>query len=179
MVARVRLEACRVPDGNLLGGPGFGFSAVAMSALDIGRYSVAWGCVGLGQACLDASLAYAGDRRQFGKPIRRHQLIQRMLANIVTNVEAARLLCYQAGCLHDGGDPDATAKTLIAKYFAATMAPQVASDAVQIHGGNGCGSEYPVQRYLRDAKIAEIIEGSNEMQQIMISRNAFLDRRQA
>jgi glutaryl-CoA dehydrogenase (non-decarboxylating) len=179
MIARVHLEACRIPKENLLGGLGFGFSTVAMSALDIGRYSVAWGCVGLGQACLDASLDYAQKRKQFGKQLRRHQLIQRMLTNIVANVEAARLLCYQAGYLHDAGDPGATAKTLIAKYFASTIAPQVASDAVQIHGGNGCGSEYPVQRYLRDAKIAEIIEGSNEMQQVMISRNAYLELRRS
>jgi alkylation response protein AidB-like acyl-CoA dehydrogenase len=173
------LDDCRIPKENLLGGLGFGFSTVAMSALDIGRYSVAWGCVGLGQACLEASLSYAQKRKQFGKQLRRHQLIQRMLTNIVTNVEAARLLCYQAGYLHDAGDTGATAKTLIAKYFASVMAPRVASDAVQIHGGNGCSSEYPVQRYLRDAKIAEIIEGSNEMQQVMISRNAYLELRRS
>jgi glutaryl-CoA dehydrogenase (non-decarboxylating) len=179
MIAMVHLDDCRISKENLLGGLGFGFSTVAMSALDIGRYSVAWGCVGLGQACLDASMAYAQKRKQFGKQLRRHQLIQRMLTNIITDVEAARLLCYQAGYLHDAGDPGATAKTLIAKYFASVMAPRVASDAVQIHGGNGCGSQYPVQRYLRDAKIAEIIEGSNEMQQVMISRNAYLELRRS
>jgi alkylation response protein AidB-like acyl-CoA dehydrogenase len=177
MIAEVYLEDCQVPRENLVGGIGFGFSTVAMSALDLGRYSVAWGCVGLGQACLEASMAYAKKRKQFGKPLRRHQLIQEMLTNMITQVKAARLLCYQAGYLHDVGDQSATAETLIAKYFASTMAPEVASDAVQIHGGNGCGSEYPVQRYLRDAKIAEIIEGSNQMQQIMISQNAYLEAR--
>ncbi len=174
MIAEVRLDECQAPKENLIGGLGFGFSTVALSALDVGRYSVAWGCVGIGQACLEASLRYAGERKQFGELLNRHQLIQEMIANMVTQVKAARLLCYYAGYLKDVGDPSATAETLVAKYFASTMAPRVASDAVQIHGGNGCGSEYPVQRYLRDAKVMEIIEGSNQMQQIMISRNACL-----
>ncbi len=173
MIAEVRLDACQVPKENLIGGLGFGFSTVAMSALDLGRYSVAWGCVGIGQACLEASLAYAQERKQFGEPLMRHQLIQEMITNMVTSVKAARLLCCHAGYLKDSGDPTSTAETLVAKYFASTMASRVASDAVQIHGGNGCGSEYPVQRYLRDAKVMEIIEGSNQMQQIMICRNAY------
>ncbi|HLF24990.1 MAG TPA: acyl-CoA dehydrogenase family protein [Anaerolineae bacterium] len=174
MLAEVSLEGCPVPRENLLGGLGFGFSTVALSALDLGRYSVAWGSVGIGQACLEASLQYATERKQFGEPLSRHQLIQEMIANMVTQVKAARLLCCHAGYLKDIGDPESTAETLVAKYFASTMAARVASDAVQIHGGNGCGSEYPVQRYLRDAKVMEIIEGSNQMQQILISRNAFL-----
>jgi glutaryl-CoA dehydrogenase (non-decarboxylating) len=98
-----------------------------------------------------------------------------MIANMVTQVKAARLLCYHAGYLKDMGDMNSTAETLIAKYYASSMAPRVASDAVQIHGGNGCGSDYPVQRYLRDAKVMEIIEGSNQMQQVMISRNIFAE----
>ena len=176
MIAEVHLDECRVPKENLLGGLGFGFSAVALSALDLGRYSVAWGSVGIGQACLEASLKYASERKQFGEPLKHHQLIQEMIANMVTQVKAARLLCYYAGYLKDVDDPGSTAETLIAKYFASTMAPRVASDAVQIHGGNGCSSDYPVQRYLRDAKVMEIIEGSNQMQQIMISANAYLRR---
>ena len=173
MLAEVHLDACEVPKANLLGGLGFGVSAVALSALDLGRYSVAWGCVGIGQACLEASLAYASERKQFGALLKQHQLIQELIANMVTQVKAARLLSYHAGLLKDRSDPGATAETLVAKYFASTMAARVASDAVQIHGGNGCGSEYPVQRYLRDAKVMEIIEGSNQMQQIMISQHAF------
>jgi len=175
MLAELAFDDCAVPKQNLIGGLGFGFSTVAMSALDLGRYSVAWGCVGLGQACLEAGLKYSSQRRQFGEPLRKHQLIQEMIANMVTNVKAARLLCYHAGYLKDVADPRSTAETLVAKYFASTMAPRVASDAVQIHGGNGCGSDYPVQRYLRDAKVMEIIEGSNQMQQILISRNAYGD----
>lgn len=179
MVAQVHLDDCRVRQENLIGGLGFGFSAVALSALDLGRYSVAWGCVGIGQACLEACLEYTRKRKQFGKPLQDHQLIQQMIANMVTNVRAARLLCYYAGYLKDIGDPGSTMETLVAKYFASTMAPKVASDAVQIHGGNGCGGEYPVQRYLRDSKVMEIIEGSNQMQQILISRNAYLESRKS
>lgn len=175
-VARVHLKECKIPKENAVGGAGFGFSAVALSALDIGRYSVAWGCVGIGQACLDACLEYSSERKQFGELLRRHQLIQRMIANMVTNVKAARLLCYYAGYVHDVNHPNATNETLVAKYFASTMASRVASDAVQIHGGNGCGAEYSVQRYYCDAKVMEIIEGSNEMQQILISRNAYLEQ---
>jgi glutaryl-CoA dehydrogenase (non-decarboxylating) len=175
MIAQVDLNACQVPKECMIGGLGFGISAIALSALDIGRYSVAWGCVGIGQACLEASLAYASERKQFGEPLKHYQLIQEMITNMVTQVKAARLLCYHAGYLKDIGDAGSTAETLVAKYFASTMAARSASDAVQIHGGNGCGSEYPVQRYLRDAKVMEIIEGSNQMQQIMISRNTFLE----
>lgn len=175
MLAEVHLEDCRVPKENVVGGLGFGISAIALSALDLGRYSVAWGCVGIGQACLEASLAYAGRRRQFGQPLKHHQLIQELIANMVTGVKAARLLCRNAGRLRDAGDMGAMAETLVAKYFASTTASRAANDAVQIHGANGCGGEYPVQRYLRDARVMEIIEGSNQMQQIMISQNAFAE----
>ena len=175
MLAEIHLDACQVPQENRIGGLGFGFAAVALTALDLGRYSVATGCVGIGQACLDASLQYTSERKQFGAPLKEHQLVREMVANMVTQVKAARLLCYRAGYLKDIGDPTSTAETLVAKYFASTMAMRIASDAVQIHGANGCGSEYPVQRYLRDAKIMEIIEGSNQMQQLMISKNAYLE----
>jgi alkylation response protein AidB-like acyl-CoA dehydrogenase len=175
MVAQVNLNACEVPQENRIGGLGFGFAAVALTALDLGRYSVAAGCVGIGQACLEACLQYTDGRKQFGVLLKEHQLIREMVANMVTQVKAARLLYYRAGYLKDSGDSTSTAETLVAKYFASTMAMGVASDAVQIHGANGCGSEYPVQRYLRDAKVMEIIEGSNQMQQLMISKNAYLE----
>jgi alkylation response protein AidB-like acyl-CoA dehydrogenase len=173
MLAELRLDACQVAKEDLVGGVGFGFAAVAASALDLGRYSVAWGCVGIGQACLDACLWYTSERKQFGVYLREHQLIRQMITDMVTNVKAARLLCYQAGYLKDIGDPSATAETFVAKYFASTMATKVAGDAVQIYGANGCSSEYPVQRYLRDAKIMEIIEGSTQIQQLIIAGNAY------
>ncbi len=170
MLAELQLEECAVPKENLVGRVGFGFSHVAATSLDYGRYCVASGSVGLARACLEACLLYSGERRQFGSLLKGHQLIQRMLSNMITKISAARLLYYQAGLQKDALDPDSITSTAIAKYFASTMVAEVAGDAVQIHGANGCSDEYPVQRYFRDAKIMEIIEGSNQMQQIMIAK---------
>ena len=169
MLAELRLENCAVPKENLVGGIGFGLAPVGISALDIGRYSVACGCVGIAQACLDATLAFTSSRKQYGTLLKEHQLIQQMVADMITNVRAARLLCQRAATLKDEGDPASPMETFIAKYFAATTAMKAASDAVQIHGALGCSSEYPVQRYLRDAKVMEIIEGSTQIQQITIA----------
>lgn len=172
MLAELSFEDCRVPKENLVGRVGFGLSHLASSALDYGRYSVAWGCVGITQACLEACLKYAGERRQFGVYLKEHQLVQRMLTGMVVNVKAARLLCYQAGLLRDKGDPQSVTETFVAKYFAAKTATRAAADAVQLHGANGCGGEYPVQRYLRDATIMEIIEGTTQVQETTIARIA-------
>lgn len=174
MLAELELKDCRIPTSNMLAGLGFGIMAVAMSALDIGRYSVAWGSVGIGQACLEASLDYTQVREQFGEPLRNFQLIQQMVTNMITHVKAARLLCLQAGYALENQQANATNDILIAKYFASKTAMEVATDAVQIHGANGCSSDYPVQRFLRDAKVMEIIEGSHQMQQIMIAKNAYV-----
>lgn len=174
MLAELELKDCRIPSSNMLAGVGFGIMAVAMSALDIGRYSVGWGSVGIGQACLEASLDYTQVREQFGQPLRNFQLIQQMVTNMITHVKAARLLCLQAGFALENQQANATNDILIAKYFASKTAMEVATDAVQIHGANGCSSDYPVQRFLRDAKVMEIIEGSHQMQQIMIAKNAYV-----
>lgn len=175
MLAEVRLDDCRIPATRLVGRIGFGFSHVAGAALDHGRYCIAWGCVGLAQAGLDASIAYSSERKQFGVFLKDHQLIQEMMADMITQVRAARLLCYRAACLKQQGDPALIMETSIAKYFASRVALKVASDAVQIHGANGCSDRYPVQRYLRDAQIMQIIEGSNQMQQINISKYGYQD----
>ena len=172
MMAELRLEECRVRKQDMIGAAGFGLSHVASSALDCGRYSVAWGSVGIAQACLEACVRYAGRRKQFGALLRDHQLVQRMIAQMVVEVKAARLLCHHAGQLKDAGDPASMIETSIAKYFACTTAAKIARDAVQIHGANGCSSEYPVERFYRDAKIMEIIEGSNEIQEITIAQSA-------
>jgi glutaryl-CoA dehydrogenase (non-decarboxylating) len=164
---------CRIPAKNLIGSPGFGLTYVALNSLDYGRFSIACGAVGLGQACLDASLQYARKRKQFGQPLRQHQLIQSMIAEMVANVKAARLLCYNTGYLKDSGDPDSIMETWVAKYFATTMLHKITSDAVQIHGANGCCNEYPVERYYREAKIMEIIEGTTQMHEVLIATNAF------
>jgi glutaryl-CoA dehydrogenase (non-decarboxylating) len=174
LLADLELRDCRVPADAALGRPGFGLTAVAATALELGRYSVAWGCVGLIQACLDASLSYADRREQFGRRLRDHQLVQRMLADMATGAGAARLLCQQAGWLREEGDAQSVHATWLAKYFSSATAFRSAADAVQIHGAHGCGGEYPVQRYLRDAKVMEIIEGSTELQQTTIAQSAYL-----
>ena len=172
MLGELTLEGCRVPATNLVGRIGCGLSHVVAASLDLGRYAVACGCVGLAQACLEASIEYACRRRQFGKLLKDHQLIGRMITRMISQVSAARLLCYRAGSLRADGDPRAIMETLIAKYFASTMVNAVAGDAVQIHGANGCGADYPVQRYFRDARIMEIIEGSSQIQEVLIARYA-------
>ncbi len=164
-LAEITFEDCTIPHGNLVGRIGFGLSHVIAAALEHGRYSVAWGAVGIGQACLDACRAYTAERRQFGVPLSEHQLIRRLLADMIVNVRAARLLCLRAGWLRDQRDPVAFMEIMAAKYFASTMAVRAANDAVQIHGANGMTDDYPVGRYLRDAKVTEIIEGSTQIQQ--------------
>lgn len=173
MLAEIHFESCQIPKENLLGASGFGFVVVGASALEWGRYSVACGCIGIGQACLEASLDYTSKRKQFGVYIKEHQLIRQMITNMVTNLDAARLLCYYAGYLKDIGDPAAATEVFKAKYLASTMANQAATDAVQIHGANGCSSEYPVERYMRDAKVMAIIEGSNQIQQLTIAKHVY------
>lgn len=173
MVAELQFENCHVPLENLVGRLGFGFSYVASSALDYGRYSVAWGCIGIAQACLEACLKYTNERKQFGVYLKEHQLIRQMITQMIANVKAARLLCYQAGYLKNINDPNSIIETSIAKYFASIVATKIANDAVQIHGGNGCSSEYPVERYLRDSKIMEIIEGSTQIQEITIAESGY------
>ncbi len=168
MLGELRFEDCEIPAENRVGKEGIGFAWIANTALDYGRYSTACGCVGLSQACLDASQSYSRERKQFGVPIREHQLVRQMLTNMRVNSQAARLLCYHAGYLRDQGSPDAIQATLAAKYFASTHVSLAAADAVQIHGAQGIGYGYPVQRYMRDAKVMEIIEGTTQIQQVFI-----------
>ncbi|MEH2170915.1 MAG: acyl-CoA dehydrogenase family protein [Nostoc sp.] len=175
MSAELQFNNCQIPQENLVGKLGFGFSYIASTALDYGRYSVASGCVGIAQACLEACIKYTNERKQFGVYLKEHQLIRQMITQMITNVKAARLLCYQAGYLKDINDPNSITETSIAKYFASTVATKIANDAVQIHGGNGCSSEYPVERYLRDSKIMEIIEGSTQIQEITIAESGHQD----
>jgi glutaryl-CoA dehydrogenase (non-decarboxylating) len=172
MLAELQLESCRLPATSIVGRPGTGWQYVAATALDTGRYSVAWGCVGLAQACLEASLCHAARRHQFGQALADHQLVQAMIADMVVEVDAARLLSHRAGRLRGAGDPEAVMAASIAKYHAARTANRVASDAVQIHGATGFLETNPVQRHWRDAKIMEVIEGSTQIQQSLIARAA-------
>jgi len=158
-----------VPAANLLGDETQGF-VYAMQSLDNGRLGIAAQAIGIARAALEHSVTYAGERKQFGSYLKDHQLIRQMITDMIANVKAARLLCYQAGYYKDAGDPRTLTETLIAKYFASTMATRVATNAVQIHGARGCSSESSVQRYLRDAKVMEIIEGSTQLLEVSIAQ---------
>jgi alkylation response protein AidB-like acyl-CoA dehydrogenase len=171
LTAEIRFDECRVPAEFLLGAEGMG-TAIAAGVLDIGRYSVASGSVGIIQACLDASLRHASTRRQGGALLGEHQLIQKMLTQMAVDLRAARALCREAGRLKEAGDPATIIETCAAKYLASTAAVRAALDTVQIHGATGCSTEAPVNRYLRDAKIMEIIEGSSQIQEVLIAQHA-------
>jgi hypothetical protein len=172
MLGEITLRECRVPLTEMVGRPGYGLTFVASSALDLGRYSTAWGSVGLAEACLNRSVAYSRDRIQYGKPISEHQLVQRMLADMLTDTMTARLLCHHAGVSRSRRDVDAVHLTLMAKYRASTVAMSAASDAVQLHGAAGIGSASAVERHYRDAKVMEIIEGTTQIQQGLLGQFA-------
>ncbi len=174
-LAELRFEECRVPTERMIGRPGFGVSAVASTALDLGRYSVAWGAVGVAEACLEAASDHTSHRKQFGVPLREHQLVRRLLTNMITDTRAARLLCYRAGTLRANGSSAAVVETQIAKYFASKAAHRAADSAVQLHGALGLSHQSPVGRYLRDARVLEIIEGSTQIQQISIPNSPLED----
>jgi alkylation response protein AidB-like acyl-CoA dehydrogenase len=166
----VSFEDARVPAENLLGAEGEGFK-VAMTTLDGGRIGIACQALGIAEACLEAACAYAKERRQFDHPIADFQAIQWKIADMATDIDAARLLIYRAARLRDAGVPH-TREASMAKLFAARMANTHANQAVQIFGGAGYIKDFPVERYFRDAKITEIYEGTNEVQRIVVSREA-------
>ena len=162
-------EGCRVPAGNRLGAEGQGFK-IAMQTLDCGRIGIAAQAVGIARAALEASVAYAKERRSFGVPIGQHQMIQWMLADMATAVDAARLLTWRAAVLKDRGKPYGTAASM-AKLFASESAMRVTTDAIQVHGGYGYMKEYPVERFFRDAKITQIYEGTSQIQRLVVARS--------
>jgi len=175
--AELFLDGVRVPDENRIGELGSGFK-VAMSALDHGRISLGAGCVGIAQGCLDASVAYTRERRQFGRPVASFQLVQELLADIAVETEAARLLVWRAAAAADRGEPH-TVEASMAKYFASEVAVRAANAAVQAHGGYGYVDEYPVGKYLRDARVTTLYEGTSQIQKLLIGRaltgeNAFV-----
>ncbi len=161
-------EDCRVPKENLLGGVGDGFK-IAMQTLDGGRNGIAAQAVGIAQGALDASIEYAKERQQFGKPIAANQGIGFKLADMATATEASRLLTYQAAWL-ESNDLSYGKASAMAKLMAGDTAMQVTTDAVQVFGGYGYTKDYPVERYMRDAKITQIYEGTQEIQRLVISR---------
>ncbi|MCX4756640.1 acyl-CoA dehydrogenase family protein [Kitasatospora purpeofusca] len=166
--AELAFDAVRVPDSARLGEVGKGFT-VAMAALAKGRMSVAAGCVGIARACLDAAVRYAGEREQFGAPIASHQLVQQLLAGIAVDVEAARLLTWKVADHIDRGLPFAT-ESSVAKLFASEAAVRAANNALQVFGGYGFIDEYPVGKYLRDARVMTLYEGTSQIHQLLIGR---------
>ncbi|MHB8468940.1 MAG: acyl-CoA dehydrogenase family protein [Gaiellaceae bacterium] len=166
--AELVLDGVRVPDSARLGDEGAGFK-VAMSALDNGRISLAAGAVGVAQGCLEASTAYAGERRQFGKPLAQFQLVQELIADMAVETEAARLLAWRAAALADAGESYTLAASQ-AKYYASEVAVRAANAAIQVHGGYGYIDEFPVGKYLRDARVTTLYEGTSQIQKLLIGR---------
>ena len=157
----IDFEDVRVPVENRIGEEGEGF-LIAMSAIDQGRFTVAAGAVGLAQACLDASIKYAHERETFGREIGQHQLVKQMIATMARGTEIGRLLVFQAAWLKNRGRRN-TRETSLAKWHATDHSVQAALDAIQIHGANGYSNEFPVERYLRNAKAAVIYEGTSQL----------------
>jgi butyryl-CoA dehydrogenase len=155
-------------EGDLMGEVGDGFK-IAMSALDSGRYSVAAGCVGICQGSLDASIAYSKERTQFERPIGSFQLVQEMIADMVVHTDAARGLVWRAGWIKDQGKPSTT-ETSIAKLYATEAAVKCADLGIQVHGGSGYVDDHPVERYLRDARVTTLYEGTSQIQKLIIAR---------
>jgi butyryl-CoA dehydrogenase len=168
--AELALDEVKVGDDALLGEAGDGFK-IAMSALDRGRYSVAAGCVGISQGCVEESIKYSKDRRQFDRPVASFQLVQELIADMMVETDAARMLVWRAGFLKDEGRPN-TLETSIAKYYATETAVRCANAAIQVHGGYGYIDEYPVERYMRDARVTTLYEGTSQIQKLIIGRHA-------
>ena len=168
--AEISLDGVEVPDEAMLGEVGDGFK-VAMSALDNGRYSVAAGCVGICEGCVQSSVEYAKERRQFGVPLARFQLVQEMIADMILKRDASRMLVFRAGVLKDEKVPN-TMETSVAKLYATEAAVECANLAIQVHGGSGYVDDYPVERYLRDARVTTLYEGTSQIQKLIIGRLA-------
>ena len=164
----ISLEDVEVSHEDMLGEVGDGFK-IAMSNLDSGRYSVAAGCVGICQGCVEESVNYAKEREQFGRPIASFQLVQAMIADMVLKTEASRMLVWRAGWLKDKGRPNTT-ETSIAKLHATEASLECANLAIQVHGGAGYVDDHPVERYFRDARVTTLYEGTSQIQKLIIGR---------
>jgi alkylation response protein AidB-like acyl-CoA dehydrogenase len=167
-VSSIRLYDCRVPKDNLLGKTGMGLK-IGLAALDTGRIGIAAQALGIAQAALDEAVQYANQRQQFGVPLARHQAIQMMIADMATQVDAARMMVYRAAWLKDNNQP-VTRAAAQAKLFAAEASTTVTDLAVQIHGGYGYSKAYAVERYYRDARVTRIYEGTSEVHRMVIAR---------
>jgi butyryl-CoA dehydrogenase len=167
--AQIVFENCRVPAANLIGDEGAGYK-IALSGLEGGRIGIAAQSLGMARAAYEAALKYARERVAFGQPIFEHQAVQFRLADMATQLEAARQLIHHAAALKDAGQP-CLKQAAMAKLFASEMAERVCSDAIQIHGGYGYVSDFPVERIYRDVRVCQIYEGTSDIQRILIARN--------
>jgi alkylation response protein AidB-like acyl-CoA dehydrogenase len=166
--AQIVFENCAIPAANMLGGRGDGYR-IALSNLEAGRIGIASQAVGMARSAFDAALAYARERIAFGKPIAEHQAVNFKLADMATQIEAARQLVWHAASLRDAGTP-CLKEASMAKLFASEMAERVCSDAIQIHGGYGYVADFPVERIYRDVRVCQIYEGTSEIQRLVIGR---------
>ncbi len=166
--AQIRFENCRVPAENLIGDEGAGLK-IALSGLEGGRIGIASQCLGMARAAFEAALAYSKDRVSFGQPIFQHQAVQFKLADMATQLEAARQLVHHAASLKDAGKP-CLKEAAMAKLFASEMAERVCSDAIQVHGGYGYVTDFPLERIYRDVRVCQIYEGTSDVQKILIGR---------
>ncbi|MFN5234406.1 MAG: acyl-CoA dehydrogenase family protein [Burkholderiaceae bacterium] len=166
--AQILLEDCRIPAGNRIGDEGMGYK-IALSGLEGGRIGIAAQALGMARAAFDAALVYAKDRDSFDKPIFEHQAVQFKLADMATQIEAARQLIWHAAAMKDAGLP-CLKEAAMAKLFASEMAEKVCSDAIQVHGGYGYLADFPVERIYRDVKVCQIYEGTSDIQKILIGR---------
>lgn len=168
----VMFEDCRVPARNLVGEEGRGFS-IAMAGLDGGRLNIASCSLGAAQFCLDRSVQYMGERRQFGCELKEFQALRFRIADMATDIEAARLLLHKAASRVDAGENDATKFAAMAKRLATDVGFDVVNQALQLHGGYGYLRDYPIERFLRDVRVHQILEGTNEIMRLIISRSIF------
>jgi len=166
--AQITFEGCRVPRENLLGREGEGYR-IALANLEAGRIGIAAQAVGMARAAYEAALAYARERTSFGKPLIEHQAVAFRLADMATSLEAARQLVWHAATLRDAGEP-CLKEASMAKLFASEMAERVSSDAIQVHGGYGYVSDFPVERIWRDVRVCQIYEGTSDIQRMVIGR---------
>ncbi len=165
---QILLENCRIPAGSVIGAEGQGYK-IALSNLEAGRIGIAAQCLGMARAALEAAVKYAQERESFGKPIFEHQAVNFRLADMATQLEAARQLVWHAACLKDAGRP-CLKEASMAKLFASEMAERVCSDAIQVHGGYGYVTDFPVERIYRDVRVCQIYEGASDIQKLVIGR---------
>lgn len=171
MIANITFHDTKVPAGNLIGSTEAGLKFIIPSCLDYGRYTIAWASLGISRACVSLCTEYATARKQFGQYLKEHQLVQEMLTKMIVLTRAVEAYCREVAMIREEGDSNSILETMSVKYFATKVANQVTNLAVQIFGANGCCDKYPIERYFRDARINEIIEGSSQMHEIIIAGN--------